>query len=184
MKNRTYIIFFVAAFLLIFIWWLSDIPIGYYKFQQACKNEGGLRVYAKVEPNVGWWAKSQSNAEGIVVHYPNVSFARFQTKDGGWKDVRYKGGIGSFSKFDVIPADETKKPRYRESIEVKAVADATRLRKEVLTIFDSFSNSVAFQSTRFIFTWTNPENTLLGQSDTAVCPSHEDEYSAIKSLLK
>lgn len=165
-------------------WWISDIPIGYYQFKQICKKEGGLRTYAKVEPNVGWWAETQTDARGIVQSYPNVPFARFRSDDGTWKDVRYEGGYASFAKFDVQPADETKKPRYKRREKVERVETAIRLRKNSLTVSDEQSNQIVFQSTRFIFAWTNPDTTLLGRSDTAVCPSHEDEYSSIQSFLK
>lgn len=168
----------------LFGWWVFDIPIGYYQFMRVCQKEGGLRTYAKVAPNVGWWAKNQVGAQGIVVHYPNVQFARFRSDDGTWKDVRYLGGIGAFSKYDVAPADQSKVPRYRESLEIVHVRNATRLRKEVLTILDEYDGKAAFQSTRFIFTWTNPDTTLLGQSGTVECPTYQDEYAAIKSFIK
>ena len=172
------------AVLVLFGWWISDIPIGYYQFKQICKKEGGLRSFAKVEPNVGWWARNQVDAQGIVVHYPNVQFARFRTDDGAWKDVKYLGGAGIFSKYDIASPDESKVPRYRESLEIVQIKNAIRLRKEVLTILDEHNGKAAFLSTRFIFTWTNPDTTLLGQSGTVECPTYQDEYAAIKSFIK
>lgn len=164
--------------------WLADIPIGYYQFKQMCEKEGGLRSYANVEPNVGWWASSELDARGVVQAYPSVPFARFRSEDGTWKDVKYEGGYGSFSKFAIRPADEVIKPRYRITEKVESVETAIRLRKNVYAVLDEFSNQVVFQSTRFIFTWTNDETTLLGRSDSVVCPTHEAESISIKSFLK
>lgn len=170
--------------LALFGWWLADIPIGYYQFKQKCTKEGGLRVYAKVEPNTGWFGAHEVDAKAIVQSYPTVPFARFRSDDGIWKDVKYKGGYGSFSKYEVSPADETKKPRYRRIDTLESVEAAIRLRKEIMTVSDESSNQVVFQTTRFIFTWTNPENTLLGMSGTAECPAYNDEALSIKSFLK
>lgn len=181
-KSKTKLVM-AAIFLLLFGWWISDIPIGYYQFKQLCEKEGGLRSYAKVKSNAGWWATSEVNAKGIVVHYPNVSFARFRTNNGVWNDVKYKGGYGSFSKYEVSPADESKTPRYREMLKVEPVNGAIRLRKEVLTVLDESSKQIAFQTTRFIFIWTNPETTLLGRSDSVDCPTSQNEYLSIQSLL-
>ena len=174
----------IGIFVLFFCWWISDIPIGYYQFKQMCEKEGGLRSFSKVEPNVGWWATSEANAEGILVHYPNVLFTRFLSKDGQWTDMRYKGGYGSYSQYDVTPSDQSKKPRYREVLREEKVANAIRLRKEILIVLDESSNQAAFQTARFIFTWTNPETTLLGRSDSVVCPTYQNEHLSIQSLLK
>ena len=171
--------------LLLFGWWVSDIPIGYYQFKQMCKKEGGLRSYTKVEVNVGWLAASEPDAQGIVSSYPTVPFARFRANDGSWKDVSYKGGNPWWSSsYEITSADETKVPRYHLVLKVESVAGAIRLRREVLTLSDESPNQIVFQTTRFIFTWTNPENTLLGMSDTAECPAYKDEVLSIKSFLK
>lgn len=183
-ENSKVILVIVGACLLFLGWWLSDIPIGYYQFKRICEKEGGLRVYGKVAPNVGWSAAHEIDAKAIVQSYPNVPFARFRSDEGTWKDVRYKGGYGAFSAYDVSPADETKKPRYRRIEKVERVEGAIRLRKNVVTVLDETSDQVVFQSTRFIFTWTNPESTLLGRSDSVECPSYRQEATAIQNILK
>lgn len=163
--------------LLLFGWWISDIPIGYYQFKQICEKEGGLRSYAKVEPGESWWAEHEPAARDIVSSYPTVPFARFRENDDSWKDVRYKGGNPWWSEsYAIIAADETKRPRYRLNNKLESVAGAIRLRKRVYKLSDELSNQVIFQTTQFIFTWITPENTLLGRSDTAVCPAYKDVF--------
>ena len=170
--------------LLLFGWWISDIPIGYYQFKQMCKKDGGLRSYAKVEANVGWLAASKPDAQGIVSSYPTVPFARFRANDDSWKDVRYKGGNPWWdSSYEVSPADEAKKPRYRQVKKEENILDAIRLHKYVRTIVDEASNQPVFEYTRFTFTWTNPENTLLGRSDSAYCLTGIDEAKSIRTIL-
>lgn len=164
-KKSKSILLTIAITVLLFGWWISDIPIGYYQFKERCEKEGGLRAYEKAAPNIGWLAANEVDAKGVVQSYPTVPFTRFRSDDGVWKDVKYKGGYGSFSRYEVSPADETKSPQYRLRLEVATVPDAIRLRKEVLTLSDGMSNQIVFQTTRFIFTWTNPEKTLLGRSD-------------------
>jgi hypothetical protein len=40
-----------------------------------------------------------------------------------------------------------------------------------------------FISTSFNFTWTNPDKTLLGRSDTVTCPTNEEQVAAIRAAL-
>lgn len=181
-KNNKLFILIMIIFLS-FCWYISDIPIGYYQFKKTCKNEGNLQVYSKIESNAGWIADSQSDAEAIVQAYPRVSFARFLAADGKWMDIKYKGGFGSFSKFDIYSANEHKTPRYKRTEYISLVKNSIRLHKNTIVATDVISNKIAFQSTRFIFTWTNPENTLLGRSDSVVCPSYQEEFNSIKSLF-
>lgn len=161
-----------------FLWWISDIPIGYYQFKQMCEKEGGLRSFSKVEPGEGWWAKYQSDARDIVSQYPTVPFVRYRAEDGSWKDVRYKGGNPRWSEsYTITLAETSKQPRYRLNDKSESVINAIRLNKSVYTLSDELSNQAVFQTTQFTFTWTTPKNTLLGRSDTVVCP----EYSAVTS---
>ena len=184
-KKSKAILTIVAIVLLLFGWWISDILIGYYQFKQICKKEGGLRSYAKVEPNVGWWAEHEPTARDIVSSYPTVSFARYRADDGIWKDVRYKGGNPWWSEsYTIINADETKRPRYRLNNKLESVTNAIRLRKRIYKLSDELSGQVIFQTTQFIFTWTTPENTLLGSSDTVVCPAYKDVLSSTQLFLK
>jgi len=166
-------------------WWLSDIPIGYYQFQQICRKEGGVRSYENVLPNVGWITSTASEAKDVVSTYQTVSFARFVASKGVLKDVRYKGGNPWWStSYDISLADVKDVPRYNFDHSVEPVSDAIRLRKNIIKLTDLFTNQVVLQSTRYIFTWTTPENTLLGMSGTKECPPYKDEILSIKTFLR
>lgn len=184
-KNRAKLPLFITIVLsLILGWWISDIPIGYYQFKQVCEKEGGLRVYGKVEPNVGWVALSEPEARAIASSYSKVDFVRYRTDDGTWKDVKYKGGNPWWSSsYEIVAKDETKKTRYRLEDKVESVINQVRLTRYVKTLIDESSNKPLITYTRFTFTWTNPNSTLLGRSDSAYCMTSIDEVESIRAIL-
>lgn len=174
-----------GVFLLIFGWWISDIPIGYYQFKRMCEEEGGLRSNTQVKSGEGWLVKYESDARDIVSRYSTVPFARYRADDGIWRDVRYKGGNPGWSEsYTITPADESLRPRYRLQDKFELVADAIRLHKSIYTLNDELLNKIVFQTTQFTFTWTVPENTLLGRSDTEVCPDYKAVTLSVQSFLK
>lgn len=186
MNNKSKIIIgvFITAFSL-FAWWVSDIPIGYYQFKQMCKEEGGLRSYSVVEPNVGWLAKTESNAEYIVSHYPSVPFARFSSSDGAWHDVIYKGGNPNWGQsYEKKLANEKVGVGYRLDYLFGKVGNAIRLNKADVQLIDVRTDKIVFKVSSFVFYWTVPENTFLGKSGVAVCPDSKEEHSSIISFLK
>lgn len=179
-----YILCTLVLILLLLLWWASDIAVGYYKFKQACDSEGGFRGYSEIVKGSGWLAEDESAAQEIVSSFNEVPFARFYSSDSDWKNIRYKGGNPWWSSsYEKVLANNNENVRYRYSVDVTAVPDAIRLRKEVTRLDDEQSGSVVFQFTRFIFTWTTPHRSLLGVSGTVNCPSSKDRVSAINVYL-
>lgn len=185
MKVNLKLILCVSVMMLLLVsWWASDIAIGYYEFKQACDSEGGFRGYSEVVKDSGWLAENESAAQEIASSFKAVPFARFYSNDSAWKDIRYKGGNPWWSSsYEKISANNNENVRYRYSVDVTAVPDAIRLRKEVIRLDDELSGSVVFQFTRFIFTWTEPHRSLLGVSGTVNCPLSKDGVSAINDYL-
>jgi hypothetical protein len=163
--------------------WLADIPIGYYQFKRMCEKEGGLVSYVRVDPAFGWLANNEVDARIIVQSYLGVPFARFRSENGAWLDVRYVGGKGAFARYDIRPAGGDNEARYRQRERDELVESAIRLRKSAYIVLDERTGQIVFQSTRFIFTWTNSEKTLLGRSDSVVCPTHEFRAAEINKFL-
>lgn len=175
---------FTVVFLL-FSWWVSDIPIGYYQFKKMCKEEGGLRSYSVVEPNMGWLAESESNAEYIVSHYPSVPFARFSSGDGALYDVIYKGGNPNFvQSYEKKLADEKVGAGYRLDSLFSKVDNAIRINRSDSQLVDSSTDKIVFKVTSFVFYWTESKNTFLGISGVAICPDPKVEHSLIVSFLR
>ncbi len=167
-----------------FGWWVSDVPIGYYQFRMLCEQEGGLKGFEKIDPSLGWEVSYLHEAKSVVSSYPSVPFSRYQTEDGEFMDVRYQEGNPWWdSSYLIEPADYEEKIGYRPINKAVRVQDAIRLRKNVTILKRLADDQVMFISTVFIFTWTNPKNTLLGMSGTAVCPSFADETVGVRRYL-
>jgi hypothetical protein len=78
---------------------------GYYRFKELCAQEGGLRVYQHLTPNVGWQAKKHWGHMGVA-HMERVAFARY-SDNGTLLDMRYRAGpTGVESSYEIKPADE------------------------------------------------------------------------------
>ena len=168
--------------LLLFGWWIADIPIGYYQFKQMCEKEGGLRVLEPLEKDVGWEVKYESDAE-LPAQFDHVAFVRAaEYETGKLVDIKYLGGQQSFAKYDKKPADLTKIVRYSVRDEVYKVYGAIRLYRQDKTIFDLRANRKVARYSQFAFQWTNPERTLLGRSDSAVCPALNKQETGWETL--
>lgn len=65
---------------------------GYFRFKHYCATEGGLKVYEKIERNVGWLAESRALA-GNAAMIDGVLFGRYQDRrENIMYDVKYIGG--------------------------------------------------------------------------------------------
>ncbi|HOY22685.1 MAG TPA: hypothetical protein PK002_05990 [Cellvibrio sp.] len=98
--------------LLICLIFFSNIK-GYFRFQHYCEAEGGLRVYEKLERNVGVMVDSYDSAQ-IATQLKYVDFARFQDrKNNQLYDLHYAGGDPQILKSYIVkPADNSKKTTY------------------------------------------------------------------------
>lgn len=161
--------------LLIFIWWISDIPIGYYQFRRMCEKEGGLKVYEKLDKDVGWSVEYDVQAE-LPASFNHIAFVRaadFNT--GKLLDIRYLGGKESFSRYEKRPADMSKSVKYQINEKVVHVPNSIRLIRYDKNIIDLTKKKIVAQFTEFNFGWSNPDNTLFGQSGSAICPEPSRE---------
>lgn len=164
-------------------WWMSDVFIGYLKFKELCRLDGGLKIYGKVEIGTGWLTDNEWVARDVVASYSTVPFARFRLDNGVSRDVVYIGGPpwkdGSY-KIDSVGGEVA---RYKLERKSETVSRKYRIRKNSLTLMDLESDAVMLSSTRFILTLTNPKNTLFGMSDMVECQSHLDEMAQIRNYL-
>ncbi|WP_141243732.1 hypothetical protein [Pseudomonas indica] len=178
-------VFTVAGVLSISLlgWWMSDVFIGYLKFKELCRLDGGLKTYGKVEIGTGWLTNNEWVARDVVASYSTVSFARFHLNNGVSHDVIYVGGApwkDSSYRMDDVGGGVV---RYRLDRKSETVSKKYRIRKNSLTLMDLESDAVMLSSTRFILTLTDPKNTLFGMSDMVECQSHLDEMAQIRNYL-
>lgn len=167
----------------LFGWWISDVFIGYLKFKELCRVEGGLKAYEKVEAGAGWLTDNEWIARDVVASYSTVPFARFRLDNGVSRDVVYIGGPpwkdGSY-KIDSVGGEVA---RYKLERKSETVSKKYRIRKNSLILMDLESDVVILNSIRFILTLTDPKNTLFGMSDMVECQSHLDEMAQIRNYL-
>jgi len=107
----------------------SNTIVGWWKFYQLCKVEGGARFYEPVEENVGWMLLEEKNYPHKnhpnyipTLHFEfNQKFVRFKNIDGEEFDAFYTPPV-KFNDINgnryykgstlIIPADKSKNIRY------------------------------------------------------------------------
>jgi len=123
-KISRWIVILTALLCIYAIIFRSNTIIGWWKFHQLCKAEGGARFYKPVERNVGWMLKEKPIHENTKPHLPyyyNPAFFRFEKINGEMVDVfkiyppvppeaitYHNHRIDNFT----IPADESRIVRY------------------------------------------------------------------------
>ena len=103
---------------------------GYFRFQSYCSTDGGLRIYEKLEKNMGWWAKDKYDAK-IVSQLKNVDFVRYtEKKDGNAYDLRFMGGNPNEEvSYQIAPADFSKELTYKWLSVYERLGENSRLDK-------------------------------------------------------
>jgi len=92
----------------------SNTIVGWWKFYQLCKMEGGARFYEPVERNVGWLLEEKhkyANYNPDFKFHFEQNFVRFENMDGkkfdafkSHDDYRNRSAL-------IIPADESRSIR-------------------------------------------------------------------------
>jgi hypothetical protein len=170
------LLFFSAPALLLIGWWLSDIPIGYFQFKNACVLEAGFKQAALLEKNAGWEGQMLSY-RGYLAESPHIKFVRIRLPTVGRfpevVDFTYKGGNPNWdSAYDWKAADESKPVVYRVSLKVEN-APGIRLLKTATHIVDVRSGQTVISDTSLTYSFTNPDNSFLGMARRATCPERE-----------
>ena len=107
------VIVFGAILLLIGLIFFENI-YGYYRFQWYCSSEGGLKVYEKLEKDVGWMADDYYTALEVFL-LEDVKFVRFSDKKNKELkyDLYYKGGKRRSRKsYETREVDPSQKIKY------------------------------------------------------------------------
>lgn len=163
-----YSAYFAIIPLLIGLLFFSNIK-GYYRFKSYCENEGGLRVYEKLERNVGWWAKDKYDARAAAL-LDGVGFVRYTDKgDGKTYDIKYIGGDPQEEKsFEKLVSDKSKSIIYVWKDINEPIKNELRLMRygeQILDINDKI------QAYYYIIGYQklDPSHTFLGTSSETYC---------------
>ena len=148
--------------------YFSDNIKGYFKFKHLCETEGGLKVYEKLERNVGWEVERKRNAY-VPAYYENVAFVRFQDKSKKI-DIKYKEGPREFRKsFDFIDADLSLKTKYKYIYEDKRLDDRLLVSRTVFKVIDIESASTALEFVSFGYSMFDRNKTILAAPSATRC---------------
>jgi hypothetical protein len=134
------VIVLISIPILILLFFSSNI-YGYFRFKHYCSTEGGLRVYEKLERNVGWFAKDKYDAQ-VAAQLSGVGFVRYRDqKNGNFYDLIYKGGNPTKdSSFEKKLADHSLAVVYEWRHISEFVAGEIRLGKFGYEIFNLKDN--------------------------------------------
>ncbi|WP_028449197.1 hypothetical protein [Chitinibacter tainanensis] len=166
------IIFTVVTGLIVLLFY--DNIRGYYRFKAICEKEGGLRVYQKLEPGVGWMADSEYYARSAAL-LKNVGFARYTNPTTHISyDIRYlKGNPGNDASFDKRPADLALPVLYaweRVSVQIQG---ELRLKRFGYEITDLQKQQLVARIYEFSYSQFNQDKTLLAAPSLRFCASDD-----------
>ena len=168
------------------LWYNRDSATGQRKFEALCKEEGGYRVYERLEKNVGWIvdepiAGQSSDRYRRPFSFGHVAFVRVPDKQGKWFDaVRDPDRPG---KFILAPADETRPVRYHYRSVRRVFPDDERFQRNQELITDLASGKRAASFTFFYFEWTKPENVILHAPTSQSCKLEPGIYDRFARAL-
>lgn len=185
-NRRTYLARSFLALLILVLLYNRDSATGQRKFEALCKEEGGYRVYERLEKNVGWIVDEPIAGQITdLYHRPfsfgPVAFVRTADKSGNWFDaMRDPDRPG---KFILAPADQTRPVRYRFKFVRQVFPDDERFQRNQELITDLANGKPAASLTFFYFEWTKPENVILHAPTSQRCKLRPDIYARFARAL-
>ena len=160
---------------------------GYFRFQWYCSNEGGLKVYEKLEKNVGWISKDKHDAR-VIAQQNHIGFSLYKDKEGNLVNVIYKNGNpSSFKSYDFVQYDGGNDPRYeyKRSHERLNRNEEIRLYKGSYVVVDRKSGNPAIQFSKFAYSFFDKNNVLLASpGGRSGCHKYHEFFEGINSNFK
>jgi hypothetical protein len=162
-----------------------DAVLGQRKFERLCKEEGGSRIYAKVEKDAGWYVE-QSDLVGYedAFNFGPVKFVRFRDKFGDTFDVYHAPGPNQWTKgYRRAPVDPAESVRYQLTIEQAHVPNDQRMSRTQFVIKEIESGNVVATNTRFSYEWANPDRMIFSFPTSQSCDGNENYLSFTRSIF-
>ncbi|ODS25066.1 hypothetical protein AB835_00745 [Candidatus Endobugula sertula] len=181
MKKLLIILSCITLFLLLFF---ADNIYGYYRFKQFCKNEGGLRVYGKLEKNVGWMAEDKYSARSAA-QLKYVDFVRYpdKRKKDTFYDMQYLGGHpGDNDSYLINQADIDKPIKYKWKFTSGRLDDEIRLTRQMDEVFDIDGN-LLISYKKYSYSIFDIGRTLLHSPSGIGCYNLSESIKLIKNLF-
>jgi hypothetical protein len=156
---------------------------GYYRFKWYCENEGGLKVYEKLEKNVGWIAEDKSGARTAST-FKGVPFVRYKEIKSNKRlfDIKYIGGNetsnSSFVSSEIL---SEKKIKYMWKNESQKIKNELRLKKITYEVVDINSKKNLLEINIFYYSIFDRNKTLLNAPSVVNCYSLSNFIEKIES---
>lgn len=176
------IIFAIVTGLILLLF--NDNIRGYYRFKAICEKEGGLRVYQKLQPGVGWMADSEYEARSAAL-LKNVGFVRYTNPTTHiLYDIRYlKGNPGNDASFDKRPADLAMPVLYAWERVSDQIQGELRLKRFGYEITDLQKKQLAVRIYEFSYSQFNQDKTFLAAPSLRLCASDDIWASKYEAKL-
>ena len=175
---------FVVIPVVMLVIYFSDNIQGYFKFKHLCETEGGLTVYEKLEPHVGW-ETDQRRIAYIPAEFEEVDFVRFPDDKDKLKllDLKYKSGSRNYRKsYEIINADISSKTKYKFFYSSKMIDDKLLVSKTILKVIDIERKFTHINFVSFGYSMFDRNKTLLGAPSGTVC--HQVSFNMISGNFK
>ena len=181
--NRKHMIW--MAILVLLLVYFSENIYGYYRFKQYCWNEGGLRVYEKLEKNEIWLADDKFSAKSIAI-IPYVGISKFlNEKNNQLYDVFFLGGkINKRSSYSIKPSGNDQPVKYFFKSKNIKVADEIRLKKVSYIVKRSVDEKLMLEFNSFYYSRLNKKNTILGAPSISSCHNVDLIKRSLKNIFK
>lgn len=142
---------------------------GYYRFQQICEEEGGLRIYGKIRKGEGWLADEHGRYD--PASFEGVSFVRKPDSHGRVVDYRFKGGRpGDERSYEATPANPSIAVAYQiKTVVGQLVPGELRLERSGYEVSDVSTGQVMVRWYQFRYSRFDRDRTLLAAPSGVYC---------------
>jgi len=182
-RNRRFILWFALGSLACCIYFWPNYR-AYQRFQELCRTEAGLRVFARLEPDVAWTVPGGEVADArLPLSFKRVSFVRYHDRESGVDlDVRSAPRFNVSDRgFVSEPARAALPIRYRLTVTtVPELEGETRVGAQYFEVFDLKTGAVAVRYTRLGFSKFDPNRTILGAPSGEQCPDVEETHRQLR----
>lgn len=135
---------------------------GYYRFQEVCQRDAGLRMYEPLLKGEGWQTlagNSDSAAAYLLSYYDGISYVRYRDKDGILQDLIRTNEKKSRSDSGFRPklASSGTQPLYEYQSNAEEVAGEVRMNKYTTIVRNLRTGGVSVTYQDFTYRLFNPE---------------------------
>ena len=176
------VIILISIPIVILLFFSSNI-YGYFRFKSYCSNEGGLRVYEKLERNVGWWAKDKYAAMETS-SLDGVGFVRFTGLENKDYDLLVEGNRDSLNpNYHIEDSNDSKVVIYRLDIEKSktVVYEPSSVTYKTVRIRD---DKIMSEFKVFYYSFFNSDRTPLNANQRFSCYAEFDRTNFFQDWIK